>query len=181
MLATKELYARTIYLPGYEEYSTLDILVHADAKSGESAILATTSLGGWYIVFHRKEFSPMLDTVLKDSSKVNENFNEVAGITGRKFDQDKNTLELLPFDALEAVGRVLQHGKKKYSSNNWRGGMAWSRLLGAALRHLFAWGQGEDQDPETGESHLAHAACCVLFLLAYTITPAGQDDRFKTR
>ena len=55
----------------------------------------------------------------------------------------------------------------------------WSRLLGAALRHLFAWGAGKGKDDETGRSHLAHAAACVLFLLDYEMTGGYDhlDDR----
>lgn len=52
------------------------------------------------------------------------------------------------------------------------GGNNWRRVEGrreryfaAAMRHLWAWWTGEERDAETGESHLAHAACCVLFLL----------------
>lgn len=55
--------------------------------------------------------------------------------------------------------------------------MAWSRMLGACLRHLFSWAKREEADPESGLSHLAHAACCVLFLIDYERRGAGQDDR----
>mgnify|MGYP007111985039 FL=1 len=30
--------------------------------------------------------------------------------------------------------------------------------------HFTAWQSGELVDPETGESHLDHAICCLLFL-----------------
>ena len=97
-----------------------------------------------------------------------------------KFDTDKPSLDLLPFSALVEVGKVLSFGAAKYAPNNWRSGngMAWSRLLAAALRHLFAWGSGEDKDKETGFNHLAHAAACVLFLLAYSVDGGGRDDRW---
>ena len=39
------------------------------------------------------------------------------------------------------------------------------RYYDAAMRHLYAWFNGEPKDIETGESHLAHAICCLLFLL----------------
>lgn len=97
--------------------------------------------------------------------------------SGVKHDHDKVPLDLLPFDALERVGEVLQHGAKKYAPRNWERGMRWGRLLGAAFRHLFAWARGQNRDPETGFSHLAHAACCVLFLLAYEERGIGTDDR----
>lgn len=94
-----------------------------------------------------------------------------------KYDQDKPRLDLLPFEALVPVGRVLAHGAQKYSPNNWRRGMAWSRLLASALRHIFAWAAGDELDRETGESHIAHALCCLLFLMTYIVTRTGKDDR----
>lgn len=96
-----------------------------------------------------------------------------------KFDGGKTRLELLPFDALSEVADVLAFGAQKYGPHNWCGGMQWSRLIGAALRHIFAWAMGQDKDPETGLSHLAHAGCCILFLLAYQRRGVGEDDRCK--
>lgn len=99
---------------------------------------------------------------------------------GRKDDQGKLPLELLPTDALEAVAEVLRVGRDKYGARNWEAGMAWSRLYAAALRHLWAWWRGQDGDPETGLSHLAHVCCCALFLLAYHLRRHGADDRPET-
>lgn len=96
-----------------------------------------------------------------------------------KLDEGKNRLDLLPIYPLEEVGRVLTFGAKKYAPSAWRAGMDWSRLYGAAFRHLFAWWRGEENDKETGLSHLAHALCCIMFLLEYTKTKKGTDDRHK--
>lgn len=82
----------------------------------------------------------------------------------RKDDAGKPRMELLPPVALEAVARVLTYGAQKYGAENWRG-VERSRYIGAALRHVFAHVRGEKHDPETGESHLAHAACSLLFAL----------------
>lgn len=103
-------------------------------------------------------------------------------MSARKDDTAKIPLDLLPFDALMAVGRVLAVGKSKYGAHNWRtsGGLAWSRLLGALLRHTFDWAMGQDLDPESGESHMAHAACCSLFLVSYVLGGLGVDDRLNS-
>lgn len=98
-----------------------------------------------------------------------------------KYDKDKVPLELLAPTALTEIAKVLQFGAKKYSAHNWRKGMNWSRLLGAALRHLFAYIRGEDKDPETGLSHLAHLGCCVMFLLEYQLLGLGTDDRYGSQ
>jgi hypothetical protein len=39
------------------------------------------------------------------------------------------------------------------------------RYFGALMRHMTAWYDGEKKDPESGKSHLAHAGCCLLFLM----------------
>ncbi|MEM6902539.1 MAG: dATP/dGTP diphosphohydrolase domain-containing protein [Pseudomonadota bacterium] len=96
--------------------------------------------------------------------------------SGVKHDDGKLPWHLLPIDALEEVVKVLQFGAAKYTANNWRGGMQWSRLIRAASGHIFAYYRGEDSDPETGYSHLAHAVCCLLFLLSLRrLYPQGDD------
>jgi hypothetical protein len=97
--------------------------------------------------------------------------------SGIKADAGKDPWELAPWDALRSVVAVLAFGARKYGDRNWERGMAWSRLYGATLRHLTAWWQGEARDPETGLPHLAHVACCVLFLLAFELRGMGGDDR----
>lgn len=98
---------------------------------------------------------------------------------GLKYDENKPRTDLLPTQALEGVAAVLGFGAKKYDTWNWAKGMAYGRLIGAALRHIFAFARGEDNDKETGLSHLDHAACCILFLSTYVKTKRGTDDRFR--
>jgi hypothetical protein len=97
----------------------------------------------------------------------------------QKFDGGKIRPELLPFPSLESVSAVFAYGANKYADHNYRKGMAWSRLLGAALRHLFRWACGEDIDAESGHPHLAHAGCCVLMLLDAQAQGLGVDDRWR--
>jgi hypothetical protein len=89
----------------------------------------------------------------------------------------KTRFDLLPVGALTEIAEVLTFGAEKYGAHNWSRGTAWSRYFAALLRHLFAWWGGEDRDPETGASHLAHAGCCLLFLLEYQRHGWGSDDR----
>lgn len=96
-----------------------------------------------------------------------------------KADADKPRVDLLPARPLFAIGEILGFGAEKYAAHNWRRGFKWSRMGGAALRHLLAWLDGEDLDQETGKSHLAHLGCDVLFLLEFEMTGTGTDDRYK--
>lgn len=87
---------------------------------------------------------------------------------GRKNDQDKNRLDLIEPQFIEAVGEVLTFGAKKYEPNNWQKVEdAEDRYYAAALRHLLAWRKGETIDEESGLSHLAHAATNMMFLLHF--------------
>lgn len=98
---------------------------------------------------------------------------------GKKLDEGKPPLSLISRTALEEEAKVMAYGVKKYGTHQWRGGMDFSRLVDAALRHVYAFADGEDKDKETGLSHLAHARCCLAFLLEFEGLKIGTDDRFK--
>lgn len=104
---------------------------------------------------------------------------KAAKVEAKKFDTGKPPLSLISRAALEEEARVMAFGAQKYDAHNWRKGMDFSRLMDAALRHIYAFADGEDKDPETGLSHLAHARCCLAFLIEYEGTKIGTDDRFK--
>ena len=101
----------------------------------------------------------------------------VAPNEGVKFDQGKARYDLLPGEFLEATAQVLTFGAAKYGERNWEHGMKWGRPFAALMRHMWAWWGGEGKDPETGMSHLWHAACCLAFMIAYEARGTGSDDR----
>lgn len=98
---------------------------------------------------------------------------------GLKYDNDKPRMDLLDFDALEGLAKVLTFGAKKYAAHNWRNGISYSRLTAAMLRHLAAIQRGEDIDPESGLPHVDHLGCCWMFLSNMNKTRPDLDDRYK--
>lgn len=85
---------------------------------------------------------------------------------GTKFDGMKDRWDLLPWREVGEVVKVLTHGAVKYSDDNWKHvDNLRGRYLAAAHRHLAAWTCGERNDRESGLSHLAHAVCCLFFLM----------------
>jgi len=94
-----------------------------------------------------------------------------------KADAGKPRIDLIPHEMIFETAEVLSDGANKYGADNWRQGAEWSRYFSALQRHLWAWKSGEDLDPETGKSHLAHASCCLAFLMAYQRREIGTDDR----
>jgi hypothetical protein len=106
-------------------------------------------------------------------------WGEVMILEGRKDDGGKARYDLIPPEFPESVAKVLAFGATKYGERNWEKGMKWSRPFAAMMRHMWAWWGGEANDPETGMSHLHHAACCIAFLVAYEERGIGEDDRAK--
>ncbi len=96
---------------------------------------------------------------------------------GVKQDAEKPRYDLLDPDAIHDLVLVLTFGAKKYSANNWRKGLAITRILAAAFRHSFAIFRGEDLDPETKLPHSAHLMCEAMFLNWMLKNRKDMDDR----
>lgn len=87
----------------------------------------------------------------------------------QKTGKGKLRWDLLPWESVEDVVKVINFGSTKYEPNSWRRMDAESdnRYFSALMRHLVQWRAGELIDSESGLPHLAHAACNVLFLLGF--------------
>lgn len=95
-------------------------------------------------------------------------------------DAAKPPLAHLPWGALDEVAMVQSYGHQKYGDfYNYKKGMEVSRNISCAIRHLRAYMNGEDNDPESARPHLAHAACRILFALQNIKDGKSIDDRFK--
>lgn len=106
---------------------------------------------------------------------------------GIKFDGDKPKWSLVPWKQFLEVVKVLGYGEKKYTqtlpdgtvisgADNWKivKGRR-RRYFDAALRHIIAWKEGERFDSDTKLPHLAHAICCLLFLLWVDDNPSSDE------
>ncbi len=88
-------------------------------------------------------------------------------VKGKKHDKGKPQLSLVYYSFLKEVANVRRFGNDKYiDPENWRHvDNKEKRYLDACLRHVFSYISGEKNDPESGFNHLAHAACCIMFLI----------------
>ena len=103
---------------------------------------------------------------VKDLIKKSQN----ATTGGRKFDGGKLQYGLLPPLALKATVEVLTIGAEKYEPDNWKHVPdSKRRYFDAMQRHLWEWKEGDQNDPETGKNHLAHAMCCLMFLYEHDV------------
>ncbi|MEX0716614.1 MAG: dATP/dGTP diphosphohydrolase domain-containing protein [Planctomycetaceae bacterium] len=90
----------------------------------------------------------------------------------------KPPLHLVPPAAEIAESLVMALGAQKYGPFNWRSARVKASVyVAAARRHLLQWFDGEDDDPESGVSHLAHARACLGILLDAIATGQLVDDR----
>lgn len=81
--------------------------------------------------------------------------------------------------ALRILAQVAAFGGKKYERSNYLKGYDWSLSFDALQRHLMAFWEGEDVDPESGLLHTAHASWHCLALTSFLTRGIGTDDRFK--
>jgi hypothetical protein len=100
---------------------------------------------------------------------------------GLRFDKGKPQLMLVPASTIYAIAEVLEEGAKKYSADNWRKGMPWSKVINPALRHIYKFldPRQSDFDEETGKHHLKHALTNLSFLVEYIESCPELDDRYK--
>lgn len=98
---------------------------------------------------------------------------------GTKNDAGKSRISLIPREALWGMGDALGYGEKKYGTNNFRKGIAYSRLADAAIRHLTQFMDGEDIDKESGNHHLFHCLASVAMLVYMFYNKKNMDDRYK--
>lgn len=89
---------------------------------------------------------------------------------GQKFDDKKLDYSLMPWRAIDEVVKVLMFGAMKYNRDNWKQVTdAKRRYLSAVYRHINAYAEGDQNDEESGFKHLAHAMCCLIFILWFDL------------
>lgn len=90
----------------------------------------------------------------------------------------KPPLSAIPSGAEIPVALVHQYGHDKHGPFNWRetpiNCMTYAH---AVRRHLAAWIDGEDNDPETGQSHWAHIVASGNIVLDAMACGTLTDNR----
>jgi hypothetical protein len=89
----------------------------------------------------------------------------------------------VPFSTLSGpvlaeVGLAMMEGALKYGRHNYRvSGVRAGVYFDAALRHLIAFWEGQDIDPDSGLPHIVKAAACCAVLRDSQIQGNWVDDR----
>lgn len=92
----------------------------------------------------------------------------------------KAPLEYLVSTMDELDAAVHKHGADKYGVFNWRIDKITAKTyVGAMRRHLNAWAQGQDLDPESGKPHLTHLRACCAVVLDAVMHDTLIDNRLE--
>lgn len=90
----------------------------------------------------------------------------------------KAPLSAVPGPVLFEVGLALLEGARKYGRHNWRSiGVSESVYFDAAMRHLWAYWEGEDVDCDSGLFHITKAIAGLMVLRDCQIQGLTVDDR----
>lgn len=91
---------------------------------------------------------------------------------------DKLPFHLCPTTFVAGISMSMLEGCLKYGRSNFRAvGVKASIYYDACLRHLIAWFEGEDIDPESGIHHLYKAGACLAVIADAMETGKLNDDR----
>jgi hypothetical protein len=97
-----------------------------------------------------------------------------------KYDSAKPAVEYIPMEALFAMGEAYGYGAKKYGGFNFMvSGIEVTRCLAAATRHIYQFLAGQDNDDESGKSHLGHAMAAIGMAVYMIHNHPKMDNRFK--
>ncbi len=87
-------------------------------------------------------------------------------------------LSVIPTAGLLVLGAVMRLGARKYGAFNFRDSTVPASIyVDAAMRHLMSWWDGEDNDPESGVSHLGHVMACMAIVIEARALGKLADDR----
>jgi len=90
----------------------------------------------------------------------------------------KAPISTIPSPVLMEVGVALLEGARKYGRHNYRvSGVRASVYYDATMRHMMAWYEGQDIDPDSELSHITKAIASLVVLRDAMIHGKVTDDR----
>ena len=155
-------------------YTVADVQLHPAWLVGWAVQLGTAI---WYPVDNLRLYAPPAEAqpVPAKPDLPDQNPKTRYGI-------QKPQLGLVPASAMVEISEAMRLGKEKYTEANWRDQpVSASTYFHAALRHLYAWWDGQDYDPQlapaVGPHHLGSVASNAAILLDAMACGTLIDDR----
>lgn len=121
---------------------------------------------GYHMCFPKDKVHEKAAKVLKDT-----NPKDAVGTA-------KVSMSCVPAPVLLELANAMLEGARKYGRHNYRiAGVRASIYYDAAMRHLMAFWEGEDIDPESGVNHIVKAIACLIVLRDSQWCENWIDDR----
>lgn len=90
----------------------------------------------------------------------------------------KMPFSTIPTQVMAEVGLAMMEGALKYGRHNYRlAGARASVYYDAFMRHVTAWWEGQDIDPDSGLPHVVKAIACLAVLRDCQLNGNLVDDR----
>jgi hypothetical protein len=127
-----------------------------------------------------RQVEPEFSKAATVSERVEAKLSEIRTthpLTGGQKGVKPQRLDLIPVYPLLEVAKLYGYGAEKYADRNWEKGYEWGKSFAALLRHVLAWWDGEDNDPEHGLSHLTAVVFHAFALMEWSQTHPELDDR----
>ena len=147
------------------------------AHRGEAA-LGTGLPSGWKSSYSTSQNQHFCTECNMEASSFTPT-NQAQSVKALHYSTGKLGLDQLDWNVLAQDAAVLNFGEFKYFRANWQNGNLYSEMFGSAMRHLMFWWLGEENDPESGLPHLAHARINLMFLMYWQAEGVGEDNRAK--
>lgn len=113
----------------------------------------------------------MIDNILNDNSVKESNPKDRLGMR-------KPALSVLSMPVLYEMAAGMTEGACKYGRHNYRAiGVRASVYFDATMRHLAAWWEGQDTDPDSGLHHVCKALASLHVLRDAMLNNKVVDDR----
>lgn len=149
--------------------------VHARIADADASLDAAASSAVWGVAL-----PPLVERL--EAERYTPAEVRVTSATGGAKGSKPARFDMIPPDVLFELAEHYGRGEAKYPSDpetgeaNWQKGYAWSLSVAALQRHLYAWLAGEDDDPETGSSHLLAVVWHAIALRWWQRHGRGTDD-----
>lgn len=138
-----------------------------EVTSVKDGIAIVTDPAGQPWMFHPE----WLEKVARHNTDSGTNPKDLLGIK-------KVQLNLVPPSSVIYQALAMEDGARKYGPFNWRQNKVIASIyIAAALRHIYAWQDGENDAQDSKKPHLGHALACLGIIVDALETGNIVDDR----
>lgn len=168
---------------------------HVKGLHGSVSDLSRSSVDGTWVVqvtwenltAERYRLDKLLE-IIEDPTRTHDVMTQAVGVDVHMGTKDTNPkdaigvtkapMSTIPTPALHLLGLAMLEGALKYGRHNYRrAGIRFSVYYDAVMRHMNAWWEGEDLDPDSGLPHPVKAMACLAIMTDALAMGNANDDR----